>query len=119
MPTVLVTGGAGFIGSNFVRHLLASDPQVQVVNGSVRKVLAGLDSQYRWLVKHAETSHPYIGDGVKTEPTDQFASTNMGDETDTSPYRDESDQDYITTSAFINNMTVLINYVNAVKGQGK
>src|SRR4029450_13218905 len=28
---VLVTGGAGFIGSNFVRHLLVSDPGVRVV----------------------------------------------------------------------------------------
>ena len=32
MPTVLVTGGCGFIGSNFVRHLLATDPAVSVVN---------------------------------------------------------------------------------------
>ena len=32
MPTVLVTGGCGFIGSNFVRHLLASDPEATVVN---------------------------------------------------------------------------------------
>jgi dTDP-glucose 4,6-dehydratase len=29
---VLVTGGAGFIGCNFVRHLLASDPALRVVN---------------------------------------------------------------------------------------
>ncbi|MBI3333837.1 MAG: dTDP-glucose 4,6-dehydratase [Candidatus Omnitrophica bacterium] len=29
---VLVTGGAGFIGSNFIRRLLARDPAVQVVN---------------------------------------------------------------------------------------
>ena len=29
---VLVTGGAGFIGCNFVRHLLGSDPAVQVIN---------------------------------------------------------------------------------------
>jgi dTDP-glucose 4,6-dehydratase len=32
MTTVLVTGGCGFIGSNFVRHLLAGDPAVRVVN---------------------------------------------------------------------------------------
>jgi len=30
--TVLVTGGAGFIGSNFVRHLLGRDAQVRIVN---------------------------------------------------------------------------------------
>jgi dTDP-glucose 4,6-dehydratase len=33
VPTcVLVTGGAGFIGTNFVRYLLESDPSVRVVN---------------------------------------------------------------------------------------
>jgi dTDP-glucose 4,6-dehydratase len=32
MPTLLVTGGCGFIGSNFVRHLLAADPAVAVIN---------------------------------------------------------------------------------------
>jgi len=33
MPkNVLVTGGAGFIGSNFVRYLLQTDPQVRIVN---------------------------------------------------------------------------------------
>jgi dTDP-glucose 4,6-dehydratase len=29
---ILVTGGCGFIGSNFVRHLLESDPDVRIVN---------------------------------------------------------------------------------------
>jgi dTDP-glucose 4,6-dehydratase len=32
MSTLLVTGGCGFIGSNFIRRLIASDPTVQVVN---------------------------------------------------------------------------------------
>jgi dTDP-glucose 4,6-dehydratase len=32
MATVLVTGGCGFIGSNFVRHLLNSDPALTVIN---------------------------------------------------------------------------------------
>ena len=29
---MLVTGGAGFIGSNFVRHLLKTDQQVKILN---------------------------------------------------------------------------------------
>ncbi len=32
MKNVLVTGGAGFIGSNFVRHFLSVHPDVRVVN---------------------------------------------------------------------------------------
>jgi dTDP-glucose 4,6-dehydratase len=32
MQSILVTGGAGFIGSNFVRYLLQAEPQVQIVN---------------------------------------------------------------------------------------
>jgi dTDP-glucose 4,6-dehydratase len=32
MPTLLVTGGCGFIGSNFVRRILATDPDTAVVN---------------------------------------------------------------------------------------
>jgi dTDP-glucose 4,6-dehydratase len=32
MSPVLVTGGCGFIGSNFIRYLLETDPAIQVVN---------------------------------------------------------------------------------------
>jgi dTDP-glucose 4,6-dehydratase len=32
MKNILVTGGAGFIGSNFIRYLLDQDPDVQIVN---------------------------------------------------------------------------------------
>jgi dTDP-glucose 4,6-dehydratase len=32
MKTVLLTGGAGFIGSNLVRHLLAKSPELRIVN---------------------------------------------------------------------------------------
>src|SRR5262245_9610059 len=28
---VMVTGGAGFIGANFVRHLLSTDPRARVI----------------------------------------------------------------------------------------
>jgi len=32
MQNVLVTGGAGFIGSNFVRYLLEVEPEIQIIN---------------------------------------------------------------------------------------
>jgi len=32
MKNVLVTGGAGFIGSNFVRYLLQAEPEVHIIN---------------------------------------------------------------------------------------
>ena len=32
MKNILVTGGAGFIGANFVRYLLKAEPQAKVVN---------------------------------------------------------------------------------------
>jgi len=78
----------------------------------VNEIIRTLDEKGRWLVTHAKISHPYIGDGQNKEPTDEFASTNVGDETDTSCYTDTSDQKYISTSEFIKNMNLLINYLN-------
>ena len=59
---VLVTGGAGFIGCNFVRHLLTSDESLRVINydaltyaGSEAN-LAGLDTAHadRYRFVHAD-----------------------------------------------------------------
>lgn len=83
----------------------------------VKEIIQSLDDQGRWLVKHAMITNPYQGDGVKTELTDQYASTMAGDETDTSPYRDESDQLYISTGEYIRNMNLLINYIQLFKGE--
>jgi hypothetical protein len=81
----------------------------------VNEIIKSLDKEGRWLVKHASISHPYIGDGQKQESADQFASTNVGDETDTSPYKDSSDQEYISTGDYIRNMNLLINYIKEGK----
>lgn len=44
MQNVLVTGGAGFIGSNFIRYLLASEPQVKIVNLDALTYAGSLDN---------------------------------------------------------------------------
>ena len=80
-----------------------------------KEIINSLDSKNRWLVKHVNTSNPYIGDGQNKEQTDEYASTNVGDKTDTSPYRDLSEQQYISVPAYIRNMDVLINYLKSVK----
>jgi PelA/Pel-15E family pectate lyase len=82
---------------------------------AVRTIIQSLDKENRWLVKHGMTSNPYIGDGKKQEPTDAYVKTMVGDETDTSPYRDPSDNEYISTGDYVKNMNGLINYVESTK----
>jgi dTDP-glucose 4,6-dehydratase len=41
---IFVTGGAGFIGSNFIRHVLHTEPQVQVTNYDKLTYAGNLDS---------------------------------------------------------------------------
>jgi dTDP-glucose 4,6-dehydratase len=58
-PTcVLVTGGAGFIGVNFVRWVLKRDPHVRVVNLDVLTYAGNLES-----LKHVFEQHGPQGDG--------------------------------------------------------
>ena len=88
-----------------------------VSEAGVKVIIDRLDSRNRWLIKHGMTSHPYIGDGQRKDKTDEYASTHVGDSTDTSPYRDSSDQEYISTADYIRNMQVLIHYLNSIKKQ--
>ncbi|HWI92553.1 MAG TPA: pectate lyase [Flavisolibacter sp.] len=92
-----------------------SYPFLDSINWNVDEIVHSLDGQNRWLVKHVMISHPFIGDGKNKELTNAYCSTYVGDETDTSPYRDTSDQLYISTAAYIKNMTVLINYLQQSK----
>jgi dTDP-glucose 4,6-dehydratase len=76
MPTILVTGGCGFIGSNFVRQVLQTEPDVTVVNldaltyaGNLAN-LADLASHPRYRFVRGDVTDRYVvreivGQGVQ------------------------------------------------------
>ena len=76
------------------------------------EIIQALDENGYWLTTSAMISHPYSREGQIQESTDKYATTNVGDITDTSPYRDNTGQEYISTGLYINNMRTLINYLN-------
>ncbi|WNH10437.1 hypothetical protein [Thalassobellus suaedae] len=85
--------------------------QFNVDEAKVKEIVSALDDQNRWLTTRAFISNPYIGDGKKTELTDAYSTTRVGDETDTSPFQNTTDQKYISTGNYIRNMKLLINYL--------
>lgn len=87
----------------------------KIDESEIVEVVEQLDSQNRWLSDHAFISNPYIGDGVNTEATNAYATTRVGDETDTSPYPDTTDQKYISTGTYIKNMKLLVNYMQSIE----
>ncbi len=63
MNRIVVTGGCGFIGSNYVRHLLATDPTVTIVNldkltyAGNPENLADLAADPRYQFVHGDIAH--------------------------------------------------------------
>jgi PelA/Pel-15E family pectate lyase len=96
-----------------VLNRYASDTATPVAK--VQEIISSLDTNDRWLIKHVMISNPYIGDGQNKELTDDFAKTHVGDKTDTSPYPDPSDNEYISTPNYIKNMVILTNYVKQTR----
>ncbi len=78
----------------------------------ILEIIQALDVNGRWLTRGAMISNPYRKDGHIQEITDKYATTHVGDQTDTSPYRDTTGQEYISTGLFIRNMRRLIDYLN-------
>ncbi len=77
------------------------------------RAVATLDAEGRWIGPLGSTSHPYQGDGSATAVPGDFSRTQVGDDSDTSPYRAGPDVVGISTGTYIRNMADLIRWLDA------
>jgi dTDP-glucose 4,6-dehydratase len=62
MSTIFVTGGAGFIGSNFIRYWLSEYPDDTVINYDLLTYAGNLDNLVDVAAQHADRYHFVRGD---------------------------------------------------------
>jgi PelA/Pel-15E family pectate lyase len=77
---------------------------------TVADAVAGLNAQGYWPARLGSTSHPFTRQGSPERATGDFSQTHVGDETDTSPFPDDT-QVGITTTAYLRHMAVLLRAV--------
>jgi PelA/Pel-15E family pectate lyase len=83
-------------------------PAEQDLEGQVRGALAALNQAGYWPAPLPQNSHPYRGPGSKTVAAGEFATTHVGDESDTSPWNDTTHTPAISTQEYLRNMNILI-----------
>jgi len=74
---------------------------------SIDSVVSSLNAEGYWLSLLGMNSHPYRADGPPTPVAGDFSQTMVGDESDTSPFRDGEIKG-ISTAAYIRNMSILL-----------
>jgi PelA/Pel-15E family pectate lyase len=72
--------------------------------------VAGLNAQGYWPARLGSTSHPFTRQGSAERAAGDFSQSHVGDETDTSPFPDDT-QMGITTTAYLRHMAVLLRAV--------
>ena len=77
-----------------------------------RALVEGLNEAGYWPVPLRRTSHPYRGPAPSEIAPGDFASTDVGDVHDTSPFFDPAPVDGISVAAYIRNMGVLIRWLD-------
>ncbi|HSD16862.1 MAG TPA: pectate lyase [Thermomonas sp.] len=85
-----------------------SDLNLDASDRTLDERVAGLNAQGYWPTPLFATSHPYAGDGAKQAQPGDYATTRVGDLTDTSPYLAEKAVIGISTGTYIENMVALI-----------
>lgn len=86
-------------------------PSETDLNEQVAKSLSSLVGEGYWLAPLSQTSHPYRGPAQKKVSSGNFATTYVGDTTDTSPFPAPAGTMSISTAEYLRNMNILIEWL--------
>ena len=91
-------------------------PSGKGVDGAqAQKLVGGLNREGYWPTPLVATSNPYTGAKPPETADGDYATTHVGDATDTSPYPTDKPVMGISPGAYIQNMTTLIDWLEQVK----
>ncbi|HVF15435.1 MAG TPA: hypothetical protein VNA21_00935, partial [Steroidobacteraceae bacterium] len=103
-----LAAGRGVVALPRYFALRYTAPASSSIHEQARTSIASLNEQGYWPAQLSQTSHPYRGPGTDKVASGDFASTYVGDETDTSPFPAPPGTTAISTAEYIRNMNVLI-----------
>lgn len=92
----------------FIGNVAAGSDFGSAMRLDVATILRALNQEGWWPAPIVNTSHRYRGPGSSTPAPGNFATTYVGDESDTSPFPDPNPATGISTATYISNMTRLI-----------
>jgi PelA/Pel-15E family pectate lyase len=93
----------------------SKDAGKAIASDKVAGLIGGLNGEGYWPTPLVATSNPYTAATPPAKVDGDFSQTHVGDKTDTSPYPDQKPAVGISTGAYIQNMTVLIDYIDQAK----
>jgi PelA/Pel-15E family pectate lyase len=106
-----LAAGAGVI--EFPRFFAQryAPPAKRDLNEQARESIAALNADGFWPAPLPQTSHPYREPAKKEAASGDFATTFVGDSTDTSPFPNPAGTTSISTAEYLRNMNVLIQWL--------
>ena len=111
VPSSPLAPGAGVVELPRFFAERYAPPEKKNLENQVRGSLSALNATGYWPAPLPQTSHPYKGVPAKANVPGDFASTYVGDETDTSPFTDAAQTTSISTAEYLRNMNVLVEWL--------
>ncbi len=84
----------------------------QINPNIIRDIISKIDTNYCWYTKHVFVSNEFIGLPSEVKDTNKVYSVSyVGDKYDTSPFQNNTEEEFISTAYFIRNIRTFLDYI--------